>query len=98
MVFFSFNIFPATLICISGSRTLHLGISKALYHAAQAFLKQLILLYHSSLSPLLHETVQFFITSDSASIYLSIWEEIKFKEKQKMAQKDRAPCIDDTLL
>lgn len=81
VVLFSPNIFPTFPVCISESRTLHLGITEALHHAAQAYLKQLILLYRSSVTPLLHETVQFFIMSDCAFIYLSIWEKINFKEK-----------------
>lgn len=84
VVLSSTNIFPTFPIWIPGSSTPLLGITKPLCHVAQAHLKQLILFgadVRSSTPLLLCESVQFFITSDSAAVYLSIWEETEFKEE-----------------
>lgn len=79
VVHFSSNIFPTFPICISGSSTLHLGITKALHHAAQAANTVVTLLYSTTVNTKLYYSCT--IMYDSTSIYLSIWEDIKFEEK-----------------
>lgn len=77
---------------IPESSTLHLRVTRALCHAAQAHLKQLILLYQHFIPLLLHETGQFFMTSDSASTYTYLYGRRVSSEKNKRWYRKREHC------